>query len=165
MRSVVSRLRARRIERRVREQKRFYGSGLRPREISSWQLERLNGIWKSLRHEIPRLRQLDARVRLPEAFASWQHFRDVLPVMERAAIQRDSHGFVQAVRQPDSWRTTGGSTAQPLKFPVWKSETEVASSNIWLGAQAYDANAVSGDFDFDTVQEGEWLTRISHQAA
>lgn len=34
------------------------------------------------------------------------------------------------------------------------------SSNIWLGAQAYDANAVSGDFDFDTVQEGEWLKAI-----
>ena len=34
------------------------------------------------------------------------------------------------------------------------------SDNIWLGAQLYDANAVSGDFDFDTVQEGEWLKAI-----
>ena len=34
------------------------------------------------------------------------------------------------------------------------------TDNIWLGAQIYDANAVSGEFDFDTVQEGEWLKAI-----
>jgi porin len=35
-----------------------------------------------------------------------------------------------------------------------------ASNNIWLGAQMYDANAISGDFNFDTVQEGEWLKAV-----
>jgi len=34
------------------------------------------------------------------------------------------------------------------------------TENIWLGAQMHDANAASGDFDFDTVQEGEWLKAI-----
>jgi len=34
------------------------------------------------------------------------------------------------------------------------------SDNFWIGAQLHDANAVSGDFDFDTVQEGEWLKAI-----
>ena len=34
------------------------------------------------------------------------------------------------------------------------------TDNIWLGAQIYDANAVSGEFDFDTVQEGDWLKAI-----
>jgi porin len=34
------------------------------------------------------------------------------------------------------------------------------SDNIWLGAQMHDANAASGKFDFDTVQEGEWLTGV-----
>jgi porin len=34
------------------------------------------------------------------------------------------------------------------------------SRNIWLGGQLYDANAVSGEFDFDTVQEGEWFKAL-----
>jgi len=34
------------------------------------------------------------------------------------------------------------------------------SDNIWLGAQIHDANAASGRFDFDTVQEGEFLKAV-----
>ena len=34
------------------------------------------------------------------------------------------------------------------------------TENIWLGGQIHDANAASGDFDFDTVQEGEWLKAV-----
>jgi porin len=34
------------------------------------------------------------------------------------------------------------------------------SDNVWVGAQIHDANATSGDFDFDTVQEGEWLKAV-----
>jgi porin len=34
------------------------------------------------------------------------------------------------------------------------------TDNVWLGAQMHDANAVSGDFDWDTVEEGEWLKAV-----
>jgi porin len=34
------------------------------------------------------------------------------------------------------------------------------TDNIWVGAQMHDANAASGDFDWDTVEEGEWLKAI-----
>ncbi len=36
----------------------------------------------------------------------------------------------------------------------------MVGNNLWLGAQLHDANAASGDFDFDTVREGEWLKAI-----
>jgi porin len=32
--------------------------------------------------------------------------------------------------------------------------------NVWIGAQMHDANAMSGDFDFDTTREGEWLKAV-----
>ena len=35
-----------------------------------------------------------------------------------------------------------------------------ANDNVWVGAQIYDANAVSSEFDFDTVKEGEWLKAV-----
>ena len=34
------------------------------------------------------------------------------------------------------------------------------TDNIWLGAQIYDANAVNGDFDLSTVEEGEWIKAV-----
>jgi porin len=34
------------------------------------------------------------------------------------------------------------------------------TDNIWLGAQMYDANAVNGEFDPDTVTEGEWIRAV-----
>ncbi len=34
------------------------------------------------------------------------------------------------------------------------------SDRVWLGAQMHDANAASGEFDFDTVKEGEWLKAV-----
>ena len=34
------------------------------------------------------------------------------------------------------------------------------SDNIWIGGQIHDANAASGDFEFDTVQEGEWIKAV-----
>jgi porin len=34
------------------------------------------------------------------------------------------------------------------------------SDNVWLGAQMHDANAASGDFEFNTVKEGEWLKAV-----
>ena len=36
----------------------------------------------------------------------------------------------------------------------------MVTDNISLGAQIHDANAASGEFDFDTVGEGEWLKAI-----
>ena len=34
------------------------------------------------------------------------------------------------------------------------------TDNIWIGAQFHDANAVNGDFDFDTVKEGEFIKAV-----
>ncbi len=34
------------------------------------------------------------------------------------------------------------------------------TDNILIGAQIYDANAVSGEFDFDTFKQHEWLTAV-----
>ena len=34
------------------------------------------------------------------------------------------------------------------------------TDHIWLGTQIFDANAVSGEFDWDTVEEDEWLKAV-----
>ena len=34
------------------------------------------------------------------------------------------------------------------------------SDQFWIGGQIHDANAVNGEFDWDTVKEGEWLSAV-----
>jgi porin len=34
------------------------------------------------------------------------------------------------------------------------------TDQFWIGGQIHDANAVSGDFDWDTVRENEWLSAV-----
>lgn len=34
------------------------------------------------------------------------------------------------------------------------------TDNIWIGGQFHDANAVNGDFDFDTIAEGEFIKAV-----
>jgi porin len=34
------------------------------------------------------------------------------------------------------------------------------TDNVWVGGQFHDANAVNGEFDVDTVEEGEWLKSV-----
>jgi porin len=34
------------------------------------------------------------------------------------------------------------------------------TDQIWIGGQMHDGNAASGDFDWDTDEEGEWLTAV-----
>jgi porin len=34
------------------------------------------------------------------------------------------------------------------------------NDNVWLGGQIYDGNAVSGDFNMDTFDQGEWLKAV-----
>lgn len=34
------------------------------------------------------------------------------------------------------------------------------TDQIWIGGQFHDGNAASGNFDWDTVQEGEWLSAV-----
>jgi len=69
-------------------------------------------------------------------------------------FQTFSRGFInRAFILNPSMGTTGiGALGAVVKGFV--------TDNIWLGAQAHDANAASGKFDFDTVGEGEWLKGI-----
>lgn len=34
------------------------------------------------------------------------------------------------------------------------------TDNLWIGGQAYDANAKNGEFDLDTIQQNEWLSAV-----
>jgi phenylacetate-coenzyme A ligase PaaK-like adenylate-forming protein len=98
------------------------------------QLANLNQAWSRSLALSPWARALRDRHRLPDRFADWAEFGALVPVMDktdlRAALDGAAGPFPKA-----QWRSTGGSTAQPLRFPVFDSEARAASLDIWLGRE------------------------------
>ncbi len=98
------------------------------------QLANLNIAWRKSLALSPWARALREHHHLPEQFADWSDFQARVPVMDkndlRAVLDGAEGPFPKA-----QWRSTGGSTAQPLRFPVFDSETRAAGLDIWLGRE------------------------------
>ena len=78
-------------------------------------------------------RRLARDERLCEQFESWTEVQARLPVMDRTVVQRQARALIDSRRPPEGMRTTGGSTAEPIRVPVWTSETQVAAEDLWYG--------------------------------
>ena len=129
---LVRNIRAGRLKPLLQEQQRFYSQRRTPEEIRAWQLERFNEQWQGLRREIPYFIRITHERKLPERFASWDEFRRLMPVLDRKTIQSQRDEFRNPARAPDYFRTTGGSTAEPLQLPAWHSENEFSNRDVWL---------------------------------
>lgn len=79
---------------------------------------------------------------------------DFAAYLDAFPFQTFSRGFINRsfILNPAMATTGTGAIGAVLKGFV--------SGNTWIGAQMYDANAVSGEFDLDTIEEGEWLKAI-----
>ena len=115
----------------IEDQKAFYRQQRSPGEIRCWQLNEFNRQWKRTLKEVPYFRALAEAKNLPDRFSDWQQFRDLVPLMDRRIVQERQTDLVSSAKPPDQWRSTGGSTAEPLQIPIWKSETSIAASDLW----------------------------------
>jgi phenylacetate-CoA ligase len=60
-----------------------------------------------------------------------------LPVVDRALVQRERARLTSTVRPADWWRTTGGSTSQPVQLPAWSAERRATAPDMWLARSWY----------------------------
>lgn len=122
----------------VREQQEFYARNWTPNEIHDWQLNQFNQQWQIIRHEVPYFARLSKDSDLPVQFSSWQEFLDLMPVMNRKTVQNHCKALANDTKTPDFFRTTGGSTAEPIQLPAWKSELQYANKDIWYARSWFD---------------------------
>lgn len=113
------------------DQEEFYEKTWTPDAIGEWQLNQFNRQWQVIRRHVPYFQNLHLQKNLPTWLSTWQEFKEVIPVMERKTVQSDPEALTNRTRRPDYWRTTGGSTAQPLQIPAWNPEREFASKDMW----------------------------------
>ena len=115
----------------LREQDKFYHNQWTSEEIKSWQLKQFNRQWLAIRRDVPYFQHVTAQNRLPVRFSTWQEFREQVPLMDRRTIQSRRNEFVNKERAPDLWRSTGGSTAEPMQIPAWTSEGDFLAKDMW----------------------------------
>jgi phenylacetate-CoA ligase len=102
-----------------------------PADIQAWQLKQFNRLWPDILQRVPWYRDQQAARRWPTTFASWDEFRQCVPVMTRSQLQDELSQRVDTSRSADGHRATGGSTAEPLRFPCWSSEETVTGTAVW----------------------------------
>ena len=127
--TLLGTLRASRLRFALEREAAIYAS--EPPDLASWQLVRLNAAWAGSLERSPWARAMRARLSLPAVFESWDTVARV-PVQTRADIRLDIAAAGSA-HDPVAWRATGGTTAEPFRFPVFPSETREAGLDQWTG--------------------------------
>lgn len=128
----IRQLRARSLRSAVEEQNKFYATARTSDEIRVWQRNQFNQIWPEISERVPFYRALVQEKRAPRRFESWEEFRQVMPIADRAFVQRKKEELSDPSRPADFVRTTGGSTSEPVQLPAWRSELHFANADAWL---------------------------------
>lgn len=128
--TLLASLRARGLQSALREARDLYGAD--PEAVEREQLGRLNSGWAGSLARSPWARALRQSLDLPERFDDWRQFNQAVPVLRRADL-RPVLEQAAAPGEAVDWRATGGTTGEPFRFPVLRSEAAVAASDIWLG--------------------------------
>lgn len=89
-------------------------------EIETFQLERLNQVWRHATVHVPYYRQL-AKAGLPPRFASLAEFKAVVPVLPKSVVRNQPREFLSEQAGPGYWDRTSGSTGTPLRV-YWSHE-------------------------------------------
>lgn len=129
--SALAHIRVRRLRHQILDNRNFYEREWLVDEVKQWQLEQFNREWESIRRDVPYFQRLCQRKGLPSQFGSWQEFMETVPITNRRTIQDNRAIIASRIRRPDFWRTTGGSTAEPVQIPAWKSELDFAAKDMW----------------------------------
>ena len=114
-----------------------YLSSLKARkreEIETLQLAKVQSIWQDASVDVPYYRNLVRDGGAPREIGSWDDFHN-LPELNRGLLQSRAGEFRRISGGPDFARATGGSTGNPLRFGMWKSEDEflrILKLSLWL---------------------------------
>src|SRR5262245_4518709 len=118
--TIVARWRARRI----REAVAAYAATctVERYDLERSQLHRLNVAWGESLRRSPWARSLRTRLDAPPQFKNWESFNALVPVQRKSDLVAVIAAADGEIKEEVAWRATGGTTAEPIRFPVFASE-------------------------------------------
>lgn len=133
---LLPKIREKQMEPLLIEEKDFY-QNLPENQIEKYQLQMFNKQWKRIYEYVDFYKKLVDKKQLPTKFEEFDQFRNI-PIVQREEISSNIDIFTNKIRKPDSWGTTGGSTGNPLQFPIWKSEKKYTEPSVWYVRSFYN---------------------------
>lgn len=130
--TIVARLRSTRLQAGLSVYRQRDAAPNSRSEAVDMQLNDLNAAWKESLARSPWARAIAKAENLPDHFASWSEFDERTPVMDKKRLRQSLTG-AEGNAENVQWRSTGGSTGEPFKFPVWPEEAGISGLDIWLG--------------------------------
>ena len=92
--------------------------------IESFQLDRINALWRHAITHVPYYRDLVSRFSLPKIFSDLTEFKSRVPILPRTAVKESPLGFISERATKGRWCRTGGSTGTPLDI-YWGHEAHL----------------------------------------
>jgi phenylacetate-coenzyme A ligase PaaK-like adenylate-forming protein len=132
--TLVAKFRMRKLAPKLSAYRARYATPADDAETAARQLDDLNAAWKASLTRSPWARAIREAENLPERFESWAEYDARTPVLDKQRLKRALEG-VPPPREQVIWRTTGGSTGEPFRFPVWPDEATSTGLDIWLGRE------------------------------
>ncbi|MEE9169846.1 MAG: hypothetical protein V3U73_08760, partial [bacterium] len=124
----------------IEDQESFYSNNWSSHEISRWQLGQFNSQWDVIRCDIPYYANLANHQRLATKFNSWEEVKNLVPVTNRKTVQSFGRALSNVTKSPDFSRITGGSTAEPVQLPAWKSELNYGNKDLWYARSWFNVD-------------------------
>jgi len=138
--SFVGTVRAIKVAPRVKRTAALYRGVFGNSERLKLQLDCFNQLWSKIRQDIPYYAQLAKERSLPQAFKSWPEFIDKFPITTKKIVQANTALMSYDKPKPEFYRVSGGTTAQPVQLPAWRSETRLTQMDTWVARSWYGIN-------------------------
>jgi len=119
----------------------LYSENRSPDAIQQIQLDRFNKQWESISRTSPYYANARRSLGLPDQFATWADFSRDMPKMTRGDLKANVSRIALAKARPDYWRMTGGSSAEPIQLPAWRSEDVITAINTWFARSWFDVDS------------------------
>src|SRR4051812_25213608 len=84
-------------------------------EIETYQLERVNALWRNACENTPHYRELKSQRSLPTSFRSLNEYYASVPIVTKDEMRQKPDAFCSEIKQRGEWVFTGGATGEPFK--------------------------------------------------
>jgi len=128
-------IRERKIKPQVEKEKKIYNNTA-VEEVSQYQFKTFNELWQDIQMNVPFYKEFVNENKLRNI----RNFDDLrqLPIIDREKANKYMKQLMDTSQEPDSWGTTGGSTGNPLQFPMWRSEKQASEPTVWYAQDFYN---------------------------
>lgn len=125
-----------------------YAQPMTDTEREAWQLEQLNKQWAVTAHDVPFYREMVSQGDAPKSFTDFEQFMSLIPTTTKTQLRGSMSERLSGHKPPERYLTTGGTTAEPLSIPAWRSERSQLLLNMWIARGWYGIRPSSRLFLF-----------------